>query len=313
MLTFAFCTYKRADRLEKLVAAMRAQSCPIPFEVLAINNNSPDDTLAILERLALEPGPPLRVVTEHEQGIVPARNRALQEAMASDILVFIDDDEMPWPGLLEAACDAIRNEGARSAGGRVVVNFEQHGRPRWLTDDLLGFLAEVDHGPEAFWIKDTSTPVWTANVAYDMRLFRDDPTLRFDQRYNRQGVTAGGGSDAIMFRALLDRQVPMRYRPEMVVDHFVEEWRLHRRYFLRLHYRDGLRKGRFEVPAYERSIQGIPPFMVRQAIEKTIRALGYWLTGHPSAVRQGMNATHVFGMMTGLRRRWQEERNVRPQ
>ncbi len=40
LLTFAFCTYNRADRLRTLVAAMRAQACPVPFEILAINNNS---------------------------------------------------------------------------------------------------------------------------------------------------------------------------------------------------------------------------------------------------------------------------------
>ena len=81
MISFAFCTYNRSDRLEALVAAMRAQQCAEPFEILVINNNSSDDTLAVLERLAAQPGVPLRYVTESTQGIVPARNRGLAEAM----------------------------------------------------------------------------------------------------------------------------------------------------------------------------------------------------------------------------------------
>ena len=84
-----------------------------------------------------------------------------------------------------------------------------------------------------------------------------------------------------------------------------------RRYFLRLHYRDGLRKGRFEAPAYDQSIQGVPPFMIRQAFSKTLQALRHWLTGQPDAVRQAMNATHAYGMMVGLRRRWKADRAVR--
>ncbi|MFO3797621.1 MAG: glycosyltransferase family 2 protein, partial [Anaerolineales bacterium] len=94
LLTFAFCTYRRASRLEALVTAMRAQKCAIPFEILAINNNSPDNTLEVLAALQGEPGPALRVATESTPGIVPARNRALTEAAGSDFLVFIDDDEL---------------------------------------------------------------------------------------------------------------------------------------------------------------------------------------------------------------------------
>ncbi|MDP2266891.1 MAG: glycosyltransferase family A protein, partial [Thiobacillus sp.] len=77
LLTFAFCTYNRADRLEQLVAAMRAQTCPVPFEILAINNNSTDNTVEVLTRLAQLSGPTLRWVTEPVQGIVAARNRGI--------------------------------------------------------------------------------------------------------------------------------------------------------------------------------------------------------------------------------------------
>ena len=129
-LTFAFCTYNRASRLERLIAEMRAQDCPIPFEILAVNNNSIDRTLPVLESLARLPGAPLRFVTETRQGIVPARNRALEESLDSDILVFIDDDELPRPGLLRAACDAILTEGAECAGGKVEVDFTGLERPR---------------------------------------------------------------------------------------------------------------------------------------------------------------------------------------
>ncbi len=215
MLTFAFCTYNRADRLERLVAAMRAQACPVPFEILAINNNSQDNTEQVLTRLAAQPGAPLRWVTEPVQGIVAARNRGIAEAMGSDILVYIDDDEIPLPGLIAAAADAILKEGAQCAGGRVDMDFTSVPRPPWLGDELLGFLAAVDHGRQRFWITDDSKPIWTANVAYDMRLFRDDPELRFDKRFDRIGNVVGGGSDAdhvaIVARAQRPHPLPAGY------------------------------------------------------------------------------------------------------
>lgn len=303
LLSFAFCTFNRADRLEKLVAAMRAQVCPIPFEILAVNNNSSDATLTVLDQLSRLPGAPLRVVTEAAPGIVPARNRALREAIESDLLVFIDDDELPRPGLLQAATDALINEGAMCAGGRVIVNFAPHIRPRWLGDELLGFLAGVDYGAEAFWITSSDTPIWTANVAYAMRLFRDDPELRFDPRYNRAGTAVGGGEDIAMFGKLLARGVAMRYRPDMQVEHFVEHWRLRRRYFLKLHYQAGVRKGEHELPRYDRTILGVPPFLLMQLLRHGVRTLGVALTRPRELVRQGMNATHAWGLLKGYANR----------
>ena len=308
MLTFAFCTYNRADRLENLVAAMRAQDCPVPFEILAVNNNSKDNTLAILEKLAAQSGAPLRFVTESAQGIVPARNRAIEESLNSDILVFIDDDELPQAGLLNAAYDAIVHEGAQCAGGRIEVDFTAHGRPAWLEDDLLGFLAEVKHGDMPFWITDDTTPVWTANISYDMRLFRDDPTLRFDRRYNREGADVGGGEDAIMFRTLLSRGTKIRYRPDMVANHFVEPWRLKRSYFLMLHYRAGLRHGRHELETYPRTVLGVPPFLASQALTHSAKTISMGLLRRPGALRQAMNATHAWGMVCGAFLRWQDQR-----
>jgi glycosyltransferase involved in cell wall biosynthesis len=302
-LTVAFCTFKRADRLTRLVAALRAQSCPVPFDILAVNNNSPDATLAVLGALQKQPGAALRVVTETAPGIVPARNRALDESLDRDILVFIDDDELPQPGFLEAAYDAIMNEGAQCVGGSVEMDFITHVRPAWLEDDLLGFLAAVDHGPQRFWIQDSNTPIWTANVAYDMRLFREDPALRFDLRYNREGADVGGGEDAIMLRALLAQQARIRYRPDMVVQHSVDAWKLHRRYFLKLHYRAGLRQAQFSAPDFPSGWLGIPPFLARQFFSHSAKTLGLFLTRRPGLIRQAMNAAHALGYLQGYRKR----------
>lgn len=306
MISFAFCTYNRSDRLEALVAAMRAQQCAEPFEILAVNNNSSDDTLAVLERLAAQPGAPLRYVTETNQGIVPARNRAIMESLDRDILIFIDDDELPEPGLLTAVCDAVIREGARCVGGAIRVDFTPHQRPSWLGKELLGFLAEVDHGDQPLWLVDDERLLWTGNIAYDISLFRENPALRFDYRYNRVGADVGGGEDAAMFRTLISLGVPIRYRPDMVTRVFVERWRLHRRYFLRLHFRAGLRYGQYSIADTEVGPVGIPLFMIRQFLRHAMKWMLMLIVCHPQSVRQGMNASHALGSLLGYRRRKRE-------
>ncbi|MBL1264987.1 glycosyltransferase [Methylomicrobium sp. RS1] len=300
-ITLAFCTYNRAERLEKLVEAIRRQTTSTPFDILAVNNNSTDHTLTELERLAKLSGPVLRYVTETEQGIVAARNRAIAECLDSGVMIFIDDDEIPLPGLIESAAHSILQQGAECVGGKVALDFSTHARPHWLKDELLGFLAEVDYGNEPFWIKDTSTPIWTANIAYDMRMFRENSELRFDKRYDRKGKVIGGGSDAAMFATLLKQGSRIYYNPGMCVLHDVEPWRLHRSYFLKLHYRSGMRKAYNELPNYPRTLFGIPPFMIKQLLKHSLKTVWMYLTCNPGKLRQTMNASYALGLIAGYR------------
>ncbi|OAI22157.1 glycosyltransferase [Methylomonas koyamae] len=297
-LTFAFCTFNRAERLPNLVASMRMQTCSIPFEILAIDNNSDDDTHSVLERISKLPGPKLRYAHEPNQGIVAARNRAIAESLDSDILVFIDDDELPQPGLLQAAVDAIINEGAECVGGRIDIDFRTLARPNWLSDELLGFLGALDHGNSAFWIEDASTPIWAGNIAYDMNLFRNTPELRFDKRFDRKGKTIGGGEDLIMFNQLLKSKHKIRYRPDMVILHAIEAWRLKKEYFIKIHYLAGYRGALNDFPEYNRAIFGVPPFLIVQSIKQTHKWLMQLLkTG--SGLRQAMNISYTAGQIIG--------------
>jgi glycosyltransferase involved in cell wall biosynthesis len=245
----------------------------------------------------------LRWVNEAKQGIVHARNRAIEESLGSDILVFLDDDELPLPGLLQAASHAIFEEGADCVGGPIKVDFESLGRPTWLDSELSGFLGEINHGPAAFWVRDDSTPVWCGNIAYRMEVLRAHPELRFDPRYNREGAGIGGGEDAVMFRRFLDANYRIRYRPDMAITHSVDTWKLKRRYFLILHYRAGLRQGQFRLPSYPKTFQGIPPFLVFQLLKHCLRTLGLMLPGKSGLVRQAMNASNTLGLIVGYRRR----------
>jgi glycosyltransferase involved in cell wall biosynthesis len=300
-LTAVFCTYNRAARLPALVAALRTQDCSIPYDILVVDNNSSDDTPEVLQQLSQGDGPPLRYVREATQGIPFARNRAVEECLdlGSDFMLFMDDDELPGKDLLESAVDALDHEGAECAGGRVEIVFAPGQRPSWLEDELLGFLAEIDHGHDAFWIKDYTTPLWTANIAYRMEIFSRHPDMRFDTRYNRLGHAVGGGSDAIMFRAMIDRGIKVRYRPDMVVEHYVDDWRLKRRYFLKLHFIAGRKHGQFQTGEYPRTIFGVPPFMISQAIGHWGKTAAMLLGRRPGLLRQAMNGAHATGMIWG--------------
>lgn len=303
-MTVAICTYNRAHYLPRLINSIRQQTCPISFEILVVNNNSSDNTEEVLRELAQLEDVALRFVTEVKQGIVHARNRAIEESLESAYLAFIDDDEIPDSNWLNAAVDALDREEAECVGGEIRISLPVSGHPPWLDKELLPFLGEVKNGPEPFWITDPSTPVWSGNVAYKTSIFCDG--LRFDHRYDRQGHVVGGGSDEIMFNEFLDRGFRIRYRPDMIIEHLVERWRLKRRYFLALHYKAGWKRGRWAQEDFHRTFCGIPPFMISQVMRQWRLALPTLVLSRPGGVRQAMNAAHAVGMIVGRFWRWND-------
>jgi glycosyltransferase involved in cell wall biosynthesis len=295
-ITVAICTYNRADRLSELITAVRNQECLIPFEILVVDNNSNDNTqLAVRQLIGLD-GAPLRYVKEVKQGIVHARNRAIEETHGA-YLAFIDDDEIPGPRWLEAAVDALEREEADCVGGEIRVRLAAMRRPSWLDEELLGFLGQVSHSPVPFWITDRSTAVWSGNIAYRTSVFSKG--LRFDCRYNREGEGIGGGEDSIMFRTLLESGAKIRYRPDMLIEHYVEEWKIKRTYFLKLHFLAGLKYGRYMNDEFSRTVMRVPLFMFAQAARQWNRTLIKILRREPGVLRQAMNGAHALGVVIG--------------
>jgi glycosyltransferase involved in cell wall biosynthesis len=97
-------TYRRSDRLPRLVAALEAQTlAPDRFEVLLVDNGSHDDTGPVLEDLARRSPLQLRVLTvEENHGPAPARNLGWRAARAP-LVAFTDDDCVPRPDWLAQA------------------------------------------------------------------------------------------------------------------------------------------------------------------------------------------------------------------
>lgn len=306
-ITIAICTYNRAHNLPRLVVELRKQTCSIPYEILFIINNSTDNTFEVLEELARQPGAKLRFTNEPEQGIAYARNRAITECMDSDYMLFIDDDELPSSvHMIEATASELEKGEAQCVGGKVTVDFGDNIRPKWLSDELLGFYAEINYGDKPFIIHDESTPIWTSIIAYDMRIFQSNRSLRFDVRYNRKGNGIGGGEDIMMFREMLEAGIIMKYLPDMGVLHYVEPWRMTRRYFLRLHFISGRKTGQYELPDYTTTFFGVPPFLITQFFKHLLKSLVLYLKMDRQYVRQWMNAANSLGMTYGQYLKWKQ-------
>ena len=96
--------YKCETTLEKTVSSI--QACGLTdFEIILVDDGSPDSTPALCDRLAAEQGN-VRVFHQPNGGVSSARNRGLSEAQG-DYVWFFDSDDLVDPGSMERAAQII--------------------------------------------------------------------------------------------------------------------------------------------------------------------------------------------------------------
>jgi glycosyltransferase involved in cell wall biosynthesis len=235
----AVLTYRRPDDLAELLPVLRAQAAASrpPAEVVVVDNDPAAGARPLVERVAATPGAAVRHVHEPRPGIAAARNRALAAAdgpggaagRPADVLVFLDDDERPADGWLEALLTEHRRSGAAGVVGPVVSRFERPPDP-WIAAG--GFF---DRRRLA-----TGTSVHVAatnNLLLDLRALRASGVeLRsaFDERFG-----LSGGSDTLFTRSLTAAGLRLVWCDEALVTDVVPAIRSTRDWVLRRALRSG--------------------------------------------------------------------------
>ena len=110
-ITVILCTYNRCQSLARALNSLAASILPetIEWEVLVVDNNSSDQTKAVVSDFACRHPGRFRYRFEPQQGKSYALNAGIGEARG-DILAFMDDDvtvEPVWlQDLTSALCDS---------------------------------------------------------------------------------------------------------------------------------------------------------------------------------------------------------------
>ena len=96
-------TYRRPDALARTLDALVAQDVTVPWEVVVCDDGSPppeaDAIRGAVSATGARSSAPLRLIRQENAGPAAARNAGARAAQGS-LLVFLDDDCAPAPGLL---------------------------------------------------------------------------------------------------------------------------------------------------------------------------------------------------------------------
>jgi succinoglycan biosynthesis protein ExoM len=229
-LVVAVPTFRRPDRLrtalEQIVAQTAALSSDgalgVSASVLVIDNDPAGTGRATVDDLA---EPRIRYSQEVTPGVSAVRNRALDEAGDADLLVFIDDDEVPSPEWLTSLVKTWRQTRPAAVMGRVYFHLESTA-DRWVA---AGGFFDRPRRP-------TGTEITVAaagNLLLDLRQVRDFG-VRFDPR-----LGLSGGEDNLFTRQIVRRGGRMVWCDESVTTDFVPAERSTRPWVLKRAWRTG--------------------------------------------------------------------------
>ncbi|MGE0929751.1 glycosyltransferase family 2 protein [Peijinzhouia sedimentorum] len=216
-ISLIICSYNRARFIEPALDSILAQEYE-DFEVIFVENNSPDNTLEICHNFQkANPDFPLKVFTEYNQGHSFARNRGVKES-SGEIISFIDDDIILKANFLKNLAEFFdQRPNLQAAGGKIIPHFEA-GRPTWLSSYLEPLYACVDLGNVPKQFKGRKYP-FGANMAFRAEIF--DKIGLFNTDLGRKGSSLMGADEKDIFQRIKAINEEIWYMPTVSLLHIM--------------------------------------------------------------------------------------------
>jgi glycosyltransferase involved in cell wall biosynthesis len=279
--TVLICTYNRAAFLRETLASLaRIDASGLAWDIVVVDNNSTDDTRAVVAEIAAIFPVPLRYLFEPRQGKSYALNTGLQQTSAT-VIAFTDDDVRVSEKWLTAACAPLLETSEFDYTGGPVHPIWEVERPRWIHEtrsDLWGPLAILDYGDRPFCFEDARRVPLGVNMAVRRTLC--DRIGGFDPALGRRGASLLGQEQAEFFCRSRAAGARGLYVPSMAVEHHVPKARLTRQYFRRWWFWKGVSKRRLEAHhtttelgldlATVARFAGVPRFMFGSALRDSL-------------------------------------------
>jgi len=226
------CTYNRFESLAKALDSLALSILPdtVEWEVLVVDNNSSDQTQAVVENFSRRYPSRFRYLFEPQQGKSFALNSGVRESRG-DVLAFVDDDVIVERDWLHNLTSVLFDNKWAGSGGRILPppGFVP---PKWLAISgprNLGVVlcAQFDLGSTPGQLKDA--PFGT-NMA-----FRREMLDRYGAFRTDLGPRPGSelrNEDTEFGRRLMTAGERLYYTPSAVVYHEIRQERLRQGFFL---------------------------------------------------------------------------------
>ncbi len=267
-------TYNGAERLAAVLESLRWQlnTHGLSWEVIVIDNNSTDDTAALVKKYQRQWSPqvPLRYGFEPRQGAAYARQRAVKMA-ASPLVGFLDDDTLPnmtW--IVSAYRFAQKYPRAGVIASRIRGSFES--TPPKNFERIAALLALTERGSQPLmYVPQQKVIPPSAGIVVRRRAWIDNvpEELVLTGRTSTSMLT---GEDTESILHIQQAGWEVWYNPQMRLQHQIPSSRLTRQYLRKLCCGIGLSRYRtrmLSIATWQRPL--VLPLYVANDVRKILR------------------------------------------
>ena len=244
LISLVIPTYNRsgmlADALESVARSKYAD--PASLEVIVADNNSSDDTAAVIAKIR-EDGFPFELihVVETRQGASETRNKGISVARGVYV-VFMDDDQRIEENYLSAVERVFRSTQSACIGGPVFYG-DLDGQPDWLMS-LLVHVGQFDAGRETRPLSPKERMLGSGNMAIKREALEKHGG--FDETLGRRGKQLMANEDLEIQQRMCAAGETVFYSPELIQYHYLRPERLKKSYWRRHQFDWGRTRYRYE-------------------------------------------------------------------
>jgi len=300
-LSVIIATFNRSAVLKQTLASLESMTVPssVRWELLVADNNSSDDTRAVVQEFGQHALMEVRYLFVAQQGKSFALNAAIQQARG-EIIAFTDDDVTFDPKWLINLKRGLDEWGCMAVGGKIIPVWNGP-LPSWFQWEGQQAVVHLDLGERP---KELNFAIG-ANAAFRREAF--EKYGLFETKVGVSAESAASYEDDEFGHRLIRAGEKIMYVPEAIVYHPVAPHRLTKAYFRRW-FRDS---GRMMIKARiwpENSVlyAGIPRYLFRELIENLFK----WPVTFDEKLRfrrELLVRRATGGMLEGLRMRWSRE------
>jgi glycosyltransferase involved in cell wall biosynthesis len=231
----------RADYLRRVIDALQGQILPREeWEILLVDNAS-NDLLANTSDFSWHPN--ARHIREEQIGLIFARLRGIEQA-TGELLVFLDDDNVPHPTYLHTAVEIARHHPNLGCFGAGVIAPEFEKQPSPELQPYLRFLA-LRVLARTIWTNSPDQPPlpWGAGLcvrrAVAIRYAERVLSCRISQTLGRTGHTLTSGEDDEFSWVAAEMSLGTGIFVELQITHLIDKRRVSKDYLKKMAFGNG--------------------------------------------------------------------------
>ncbi len=300
-LDVLLCTYKRSALLRKAIeSVLRAPVPPgLHVELYVVDNNSPDDTAAVVRSFQPNASLPLHYVLEKSQGLSYARNAGIA-AGSGNIIAMIDDDEEIEEHWFSVIAREMKDPKVDFIGGPYLPKW-QAPAPHWLPPGYHAVIGASPPKTRGWYSEGQAGMLSGGNAVVRREVFERIGT--YSVRLGRTNKGLLSEEDAEFFRRALAAGCDGLHIPDLAVYHFIPVERLTRKYHRRWAFWRAVSHGVLdrETPEPVSYLFGIPRHRIGRALRSLVAIPGHLMRkdGKGQAFANELASWDLLGFLYG--------------